>query len=316
MLSIVIPSYNEGDNIPNTSKVIGSLLEENKIEYEIIFVDDGSTDSTWSEITRLHSLDERIRGVRFSRNFGKESGILAGLEAVKGDAAVVMDCDLQHPPETIVEMYRLWQDGADVVEGRKSSRGRESKMYGAFSSLFYGLIQLTSKIDMKNASDFKLVDRRVIEAILALPERITFFRALTGWVGFETKVVYYDVRERQIGSRKWTSSMLFGYAIRNLTSFTGIPLYFSTLLGLLVMLSAVVMLVFTAFGVDLGSFTPGIIVLMLLGGVILECMGIFSYYISRVYEEVKHRPRFIVSNTTENEPRARHDTNINKENSK
>lgn len=316
MLSIVIPSYNEGDNIQNTAKVIGNLLSENEIEYEIIFVDDGSKDGTWKEITSLHSLDKRIRGVRFSRNFGKEGGILAGLEAVKGDAAVVMDCDLQHPPKTIIEMYRLWQDGAEVVEGRKSSRGKENLIYGALSSAFYGLINLTSKIDMKDASDFKLVDRRVIEAILALPERITFFRALTGWVGFETKVVYYDVEERRIGKRKWTSSMLFGYAIRNLTSFTGIPLYLSTLIGFLVILSAIILLILAACGVNLGSFTPGIIVLMLIGGLILECMGISSYYISRVYEEVKHRPRFIVSDTTEREENKRSNSNVNKENSK
>lgn len=316
MLSIVIPSFNEGDNIKNTAGVISRILAENKIEYEIIFVDDGSTDLTWKEITSLHSSDERIRGVRLSRNFGKEGGILAGLEAVRGEAAVVMDCDLQHPPEKIPEMYRLWQEGADVVEGRKTSRGDESRIYGAFSELFYGLIQLTSKIDMKNASDFKLVDKRVIDAILALPERITFFRALTGWVGFETKFVYYEVGERKIGKRKWTSSMLFGYAIRNLTSFTGIPLYLSTLLGFLVILASLILLVLLACGVSLGSFTPGVIVLMLIGGLILECLGISSYYVSRVYEEIKHRPRYIVSNSTERVDSQKNRTNIDKENSK
>lgn len=316
MLSIVIPSYNEGDNIRNTAQVIGNLLSENEIEYEIIFVDDGSKDGTWKEITMLNSTDERIRGVRLSRNFGKEGGILAGLEAVRGEAAVVMDCDLQHPPETIIEMYRLWQEGAQVVEGRKSSRGKENFFYGALSSLFYGLIQLTSKIDMKNASDFKLIDRRVIDAILALPERITFFRALSGWVGFESRVVYYDVGERKIGNRKWTSSMLFGYAIRNLTSFTGIPLYLSTLIGFFVVFAAIVLFILSACGVNLGSFNLGVITLMLIGGLILECLGISSYYVSRVYEEVKHRPRFIVSNTTESCKEPHRNTTTNKEISK
>ena len=250
MLSVVIPSYNEEDNIPAAAKEITAVLEKENINCELIFVDDGSRDGSWDKIISLNRLDKRIRGVKFSRNFGKEGAILAGLEAAKGEAAVVIDCDLQHPPEKIPEMYRLWQGGAKVVEGRKSSRGDESLAYGSLSKVFYGLIQSTSKIDMRDASDFKLIDRRVIDNILALPERITFFRALSGWVGFESATVYYDVAARHAGKRRWTTGKLIGYAIRNLTSFTGI-------------------------------------------------LGMSSYYISRIYEEVKHRPRYIVSRTTE-----------------
>lgn len=299
MLSVVIPSYNEEDNIPAAAKEIIAVLEKENIDCELIFVDDGSRDGSWDKIITLNRLDKRIRGVRFSRNFGKEGAILAGLEAAKGEAAVVIDCDLQHPPEKIPEMFRLWQGGAKVVEGRKSSRGAESPAYGLLSRVFYGLIQATSKIDMRNASDFKLVDRRVIDSLLALPERITFFRALSGWVGFESETVYYDVARRRTGKRKWTSAKLFGYAIRNLTSFTGIPLYVSTVMGLIVILASLVLLVLSICGVNLGSFSPAVIVLMLIGGVILECLGMSSYYVNRIYEEVKHRPRYIVSRTTE-----------------
>lgn len=299
MLSVVIPSYNEEDNIPAAAKEITAVLEKENINCELIFVDDGSRDGSWDKIISLNRLDKRIRGVKFSRNFGKEGAILAGLEAAKGEAAVVIDCDLQHPPEKIPEMYRLWQGGAKVVEGRKSSRGDESLAYGSLSKVFYGLIQSTSKIDMRDASDFKLIDRRVIDNILALPERITFFRALSGWVGFESATVYYDVAARHAGKRRWTTGKLIGYAIRNLTSFTGIPLYISTAMGLIVILASLVLLVLSICGVNLGSFSPAAIVLMLIGGVILECLGMSSYYILRIYEEVKHRPRYIVSRTTE-----------------
>ena len=294
MLSIIIPSYNEHENIKNTAQVLETLLLHNRIEYELLFVDDGSKDDTWQYICEEAKRSEHIRGVRFSRNFGKEGAIFAGLEACKGDGAVVIDCDLQHPPQTIIEMHRLWQQGADVVEGKKSSRGKENALYGFCSKIFYRFIKKVSKLDMLDTSDFKLLDRKVIDALLALPERITFFRALSGWVGFNTKTVYYEVQERQFGTRKWTLGMLLGYAIRNLSSFTGAPLYISTIFGLLVNLSSLVLLILSLCGVNLGSFSLGVIILMFVGGIILQCLGISSYYISRIYEEIKERPRYIV----------------------
>ncbi len=295
MLSIIIPSYNEHENIKNTAAVLETLLLHHRIAYELLFVDDGSRDDTWKYICEEAERSEHIRGIRFSRNFGKEGAIFAGLEACLGDAAVVIDCDLQHPPETIIEMHRLWQcEGADVVEGKKSARGKENALYGAFSKLFYRFIKKVSKLDMLDTSDFKLLDRKVINALLALPERITFFRALSGWVGFNTKTVYYEVQERKYGTRKWTLGMLLGYAIRNLSSFTGAPLYISTILGLLVNLSAFVLLVLFLCGINLGSFSLGVIILMFVGGCILQSLGISSYYVSRIYEEIKQRPRYIV----------------------
>lgn len=309
MLSVVIPSYNEEENILNTAEVIAGVLVGAKIDYELIFVDDGSKDSTWDKIEKAHEINLKSRGVRLSRNFGKEGAIFAGLEASTGDCCCVIDCDLQHPPQVITKMYELWQNGAEVVEGKKSSRGHENKLYRSLSQMFYGLIQSASKIDMANTSDFKLLDKRVVDAILSLPERITFFRALSGWVGFKSETVYYEVQERAYGSRKWTVKMLLGYAIRNLSSFTGAPLYISTILGIAVILTSLVLMILSLCGVPLGSFNMGIIVLMLIGGGILECLGIGCYYISRIYEEIKHRPRYIVSKTIETDKNTIHNGN-------
>lgn len=299
MLSVILPSFNEEDNISNTASVICRLLEENKIDHELIFVDDGSRDGTWKKICEESQRNASVRGLRFSRNFGKEGAIFAGLKAAKGDCAVVMDCDLQHPPETLLEMHEKWLLGAEVVEGKKRSRGKENAAYGGLSKLFYKLIKSASGIDMIDTSDFKLLDRKVIDALLELPERITFFRALSGWVGFETETVWFDVAPRAYGERKWTTRMLLGYAIRNLSSFTGMPLYISTVLGLLVMLAAVVIWILLLCGVELGSFDAANAAILLVLGLILETVGILSYYVSRIYEEIKNRPRYIISKTTD-----------------
>lgn len=299
MLSVILPSFNEEDNISNTAAVISGVLEENKIDYELIFVDDGSRDNSWQKITEESKKNSKVRGLRFSRNFGKEGAIFAGLKASKGDCCVVMDCDLQHPPQTVIEMYQKWLDGAEVVEGKKRSRGKENAAYGGFSKLFYKLIKSASGIDMSDASDFKLLDRKVIDALLDLPERITFFRALSGWVGFETETVWFDVAPRAYGERKWTTKMLLGYAIRNLSSFTGMPLYISTVLGLLIILAAVVIWILLLCGVSLGSFNAANAAILFVGGLILETVGILSYYVSRIYEEIKNRPRYIISKTTD-----------------
>lgn len=297
MLSVILPSFNEEENVSNTCSVIGGLLEENKIEYELIFVDDGSRDNTWKIICEESKKSESVRGIRFSRNFGKEGAILAGLEASKGDCAIVMDCDLQHPPKAMLEMYEKWKNGAQVVEGKKRTRGKENAAYGGLSRLFYRLIKATSKIDMLDTSDFKLLDRVAIDALVALPERITFFRALSGWVGFDTETVWFDVQPRQYGEAKWTTKQLIGYAIRNLSSFTGAPLYLSTILGFLVMLVSIILWILQIFKVNTLPFTSADALILFVGGIILEAIGVLSYYVSRIYEEVKNRPRYIISKT-------------------
>ena len=198
MLSIIIPSYNEEGNVAKCASVVSKLLSENGIDYELVFVNDGSKDRTWDIISNLARNDEHIVGVNFSRNFGKESAIFAGLETAKGDACVLLDCDLQFPPEVIIEMYNIWKNNdVDIVEGRKNSRGKENPVYKFFSLWFYKMINKSSGLDMEAASDFKLLDRAVVDSLNAMPERLTFFRAMSSWVGYKTERVYFDVADRE-----------------------------------------------------------------------------------------------------------------------
>lgn len=295
MLSIILPSFNEEANILNTAKVLGDMLKSESIAYELIFVNDGSRDSTWQKILEANSLDPNVRGLSFSRNFGKEAAMFAGLEASKGDCVLVMDCDLQHPPEVIPEMYQKWQAGAEIVEGRKSSRGKESAAYGLFAKLFNGIIKSTSGIDMLDSSDFKLLDRKAASAILNMPERVTFFRAMSAWVGFKTETVMFDVRDREFGERKWSTKSLIRYAISSLASYTNLPLVFPLYVGILVCLLSAAFGVLDLCGVHILSV--GVCLICLLCGVILCFMGVFGYYLYRIFDEVRLRPRYIVSHT-------------------
>ena len=203
-LSVVIPAYNEEKMVPKTAKTVSGLLKAHQIPYELIFVNDGSKDGTWQEIEKAVSTYPGITGVQFSRNFGKESAILAGLAAATGDCCAVMDCDLQHPPETLLEMYRLWsEEGYEIVEGVKHSRGKESALHKASAGMFYKIMTKAVGIDMSRASDFKLMDKKAVEALLVMPERNTFFRALSSWIGYRTTSVEFDVQEREEGESKW-----------------------------------------------------------------------------------------------------------------
>ena len=204
LLSIILPAYNEQDNIVHTFTVISSLLSAKSIPFEILFVDDGSYDLTYQQIQTLSTEHPEVKGISFSRNFGKESAIFAGLEAASGDCCLIMDCDLQHPAEIIPEMYRLWQDGYEVVEGIKTSRGKESKLHTLCAGTFYRIISKATGVDMSKASDFKLLDRKAVDALLAMPERAPFFRALSSWIGFKTVSVPFAVQERTAGTSKWS----------------------------------------------------------------------------------------------------------------
>ena len=183
-LSVVLPAYNEEAMLLKAAETLKEILEKEKIEYQLIFVDDGSRDQTWSLITEAAHRDSHVTGIHFSRNFGKEAAIFAGLANAEGDCAAVMDCDLQHPPQTLVQMYRLWQEGYEVVEGVKRTRGKESAIHRASAGLFYKIMSSATKIDMSRASDFKLMDRRAVDSLLEMPERNAFFRAMSSWIGF------------------------------------------------------------------------------------------------------------------------------------
>ncbi len=298
LLSIVIPAFNEEENICNTARVVQENMKKAQIPYELIFVSDGSKDATFASVAELAVEDARIRGLEFSRNFGKEAAIFAGLSAAKGGCAVVMDCDLQHPPRTIVEMYRLWEQGYEIVEGVKNSRGNESAVYKGLAKGFYKIISALTGFDMENASDFKLLDRRVINILLDMPERRTFFRAMSFWVGFKSCQVHYDVAERIYGTTKWSFFKLLQYGISNIVSFSTKPLTAVSYMGIVSVIAGVILgiqtLIRWASGRALEGFTTVILLLLFLGGGILLGLGIIGSYISAIYQEVKGRPRYIV----------------------
>ena len=299
LLSVILPAYNEEKMIEKARDTLGRVLSEQDIPYEIIFVDDGSKDQTWPEIEKAAKKDNHVAGVHFSRNFGKESAMMAGLASAGGDCCVVMDCDLQHPPETVVEMYRLWEQGYEVVEGVKHSRGKESLAHRASAGMFYKIISKAVGIDMSRASDFKLLDRKAVDALLEMPERNAFFRALSAWIGYKTTSVEFDVREREEGVSKWSTKSLIRYAITNIVSFSSAPMQFVTGAGVFMFLLAVILgiqtLVHYFTGNAVEGFTTVILLLLLIGSILMISLGIIGYYISKIYEEVKGRPRYLIS---------------------
>lgn len=303
-LSVVLPAYNEEQNIANTAEVLAALLEKEQIDYELVFISDGSKDGTYEAILQEAAKNPRIKGAEFSRNFGKEAGIFAGLELTTGDAVVVMDCDLQHPPEVIPQMWKLWENGAEVVEGIKTSRGKESLGHKLSAGLFYRIMSKLIKMDMNASSDYKLLDRKVVNVLLELPERNTFFRALTFWAGFRTETVQYEVQERQYGESKWSFWSLMKYAIANATSFSTLPLQLVTVMGAISILFSIILAVQTLvrflMGTAVEGFTTVILLILIIGGFLMLSLGIIGHYIARIYEEVKGRPRYIISKVTDN----------------
>jgi len=299
LISIVLPSYNEEDNISRAAERLSAVLEPENISWELVFVNDGSRDHTWDRIQETAARDPHITGVSFSRNFGKEAAIMAGLACAKGDCCVVMDCDLQHPPEAVVEMLRLWRQGFEVVEGVKRSRGTESRFHAAMAGMFYRIMSSATRIDMSRASDFKLMDRKAVNALLSLPEKNSFFRALSSWVGFKTTSVEFDVQEREAGVSKWSSRSLTGYAIRNIVSFSSAPLQFVSVLGGIMLALALILGVQTLIryfaGTAVEGFTTVILLILVVGSLLMLSLGIIGYYLARIYEELKNRPRYLIS---------------------
>ena len=304
-LSVVLPAYNEEAMLLKAAETLKEILEKEKIEYQLIFVDDGSRDQTWSLITEAAHRDSHVTGIHFSRNFGKEAAIFAGLAHAEGDCAAVMDCDLQHPPQTLVQMYRLWQEGYEVVEGVKRTRGKESAIHRASAGLFYKIMSSATKIDMSRASDFKLMDRRAVDSLLEMPERNAFFRAMSSWIGFRSTTVEFDVQEREAGESKWSTRSLIRYALTNIVGYSSAPMQMVTGAGAVVFLMAVVLGIQTLVkyfsGHAVEGFTTVILLLLFIGSVIMISLGIIGYYISRIYEEVKGRPRYIISRKIQGE---------------
>ena len=303
MVSVVIPAYNEEKCIKLAYTTINSLLKENSIDCEFIFVDDGSNDQTYKAISELSVETENVVGLRFSRNFGKESAISAGLAAVSGDCAVVIDCDLQHPPEKMIEMYRLWEQGYEIVEGIKKERGHEKKINTIGAKIFYSVISRMAGFDMSNSSDFKLLDRKVVDVLNRMPEK-GFFRAISYWVGYNKATVEYDVAERVDGESKWSTRGLIKYAFSNITSYSSAPMQIVTVLGFAMLIISAIFgswaLVDKIIGRAAAGMTTVIIITIFIGSIIMISLGIIGYYIARIYDEIKGRPKYIISSSTKN----------------
>ena len=298
-LSVVLPAYNEEQMLAKTCRTLKKILDLAEINYELVIVDDGSTDQTWKIIEETAEKDRNVTGVHFSRNFGKEAAIVAGLAQASGNAVAVMDCDLQHPPEVLVKMYRLWEQGYEVVEGIKKSRVTETVFHRKSAGFFYRIMSRATGFNMENASDFKLLDRKAVESVLSMPERSMFFRATSSWVGFKSTSVLFEVQEREAGESKWSTGSLIRYAFRNIVAFTTLPLQFVTIgaggcfiCSLLLLIYSLVRY-FTGHAVE--GYTTLLIVMLFIGSAVMMSLGIIGYYIARIYEEVKRRPRYIVS---------------------
>jgi glycosyltransferase involved in cell wall biosynthesis len=299
-ISVILPVYREAEHIGEVLKDIRKSLEMADVDFEIVAIDDGSPDHTWDVLERLGADYPTMRAARLSRNFGKEAALCAGLEMAGGTAVIVMDADGQHPPALLPEMIRVWQsEGVDIVEGVKISRGRETLFNKLSAGLFYLLWNKLSGFELRNASDFKLLNRRAVDAYLQMRERNLFFRGMTAWLGFRRAQIPFEVAERSGGSSGWSVFHLVSLALIGITSFSAVPLQVVTLTGVLFLLFAFVFGIQTLYvylsGHAVTGFATVIFLLLIVGSLLMISLGIIGEYLAKIYDEVKARPRFLIS---------------------
>jgi polyisoprenyl-phosphate glycosyltransferase len=298
-LSIVIPLYREGAHLDSTLDEITAVVDSLDVRCELVLVDDGSPDDTWRVIESRCRASARFRGLRLSRNFGKEAALAAGLEQARGRAIIVMDGDLQHPPAVVPEMLRRWREGADVVEAVKQHRGAARTGGGVQARAFNTLFSLLTGFDLQGATDFKLMDRRVVDAWRTMSERNLFFRGMNAWLGFRRVRIPFDVEQRAEGRSQWSLWQLARLAETAVTSFSSAPLYLIVAAGLTFAIVAVVLGAQTIYlkltGQAVDGFTTVILLLLIIGSVLMVGMGLVGIYLARIYEEVKRRPRYVIA---------------------
>lgn len=308
LLSIVVPCYNEQEALPffykEICRVAGEMKASHGADFEFIFVDDGSKDDTLSIARGLRRQDKRVRYISFSRNFGKEAGILAGLEAARGDYVAMMDADLQDPPALLPEMLdALLKEDYDCAATRRTTRKGEPPIRSFFARMFYKIINRMSDADIVDgARDYRLMRRRMVDAILALPEYNRFSKGIFGWVGFRTKWLEYVNVERVAGETKWSFWKLFRYSLEGIVAFSTAPLALASLMGIAFCALAFVMILFIIartllFGDPTSGWPSLVCIIFLCSGVQLFCMGVLGQYLAKTYMEVKRRPVYIVRET-------------------
>lgn len=302
-LSIIVPCYNEEESIPLFYEEImkqETFFHEKDVEFEFIFVDDGSKDGTVSAVKALREKDERVHLVSFSRNFGKESAIIAGLEKSIGDFVVFMDADLQDPPAILPEMYEYIGQGYDSVATRRVDRKGEPPIRSFFARRFYGLMRKISKTEIVDgARDYRLMTRQVADAILSMREYNRFSKGIFGWVGYRTKWLEYENVERIAGETKWSFWKLFLYSLDGIMAFSTVPLSIASIFGILFCVLAFVFVIFIfvralLYGDPVAGWPSMVCIILFIGGVQLLCVGIMGQYMSKMYMEVKDRPKYLV----------------------
>jgi len=303
LLSVIVPCYNEEESVElfYTELIKNDrFFDENGIELELIYVNDGSKDKTVAEVKKLHKKDERVHLVSFSRNFGKEAAMFAGLEKSKGDYVVMMDVDLQDPPSLLPEMFKYIDEGYDSVATRRVTRKGEPPIRSFFARMFYRLMKKISQTEMMDgARDYRLMTRQMVDAILSMKEYNRFTKGIFGWVGFNTKWLEYENVERARGETKWNFWKLLKYSFEGIVAFSTVPLQISSFAGVLFCIVAFIMMVFIIvrkliFGDPVSGWPSLVCIMLMTSGVQFFCTGILGQYLARTYLEVKRRPIYLV----------------------
>lgn len=301
LVSILVPCYNEEASLPNLYAAVRKMMDENvEFDFELFFINDGSQDKTMQMIEELYKKDGRVSYVNLSRNFGKENAMLSGFDYVAGDCMVIMDADLQDPPELIPQMLEYWEQGYDDVYARRANRGKESWMRRKLSLAFYRILDMTTRFEiLQNVGDFRLLDRKCIEALKLLRENERYTKGMFCWIGFRKKEIVFDRGDRVAGVSNWNFWSLFNLAIEGITSFTTSPLRFASVMGFIIAFGAFCFILFYVaktliIGDPVQGFTTLISMMLFLGGVQLLCMGILGEYIGRIFNETKNRPTYLI----------------------
>ncbi len=303
ILSVIVPCYNEEESVADFYAELmknEAFFREKELEVEILYIDDGSRDNTAAEVKKLREADQRVRLISFSRNFGKEAGMYAGLEKSRGDYVVMMDVDLQDPPSLLPQMYSYIEQGYDSVATRRVSRKGEPPIRSLFARMFYRLMKHISRTEiMDGARDYRLMTRQMVDAILQMQEYNRFTKGIYGWVGFRTKWLEYENVERAKGETKWNFWKLLIYSLEGITAFSTVPLSIASVMGVLFCVLALILIVFivvrtSIFGDPVSGWPSLVCIISLISGVQLFCMGIIGQYLAKTYLEVKRRPIYIV----------------------
>jgi len=298
-ISVIVPAFNEAAGLPVFLKDLFAVLQRSCASFDVWVVDDGSRDGTWDVVRAETAHYPQLRGLRFTRNFGKEAAILAGLRQARGKAVLIMDADGQHPPALVPELLAPWRDGkAQIVAAQKSNRSTDSMRARLSAYLFNGLMRALTGLNLEGASDFRLLDRRVVDTLLAFPEKVRFFRGMTVWTGFSTVNVSFDVAPRIAGDSQWSTAQLTRLAVTAITSYSAKPLGMIFRLGVLGLIAAGLLLVQALYSwvmdIAISGWTSLTVVVLFFGSANLLGIGVLGAYLAQIFDEVKRRPEFLI----------------------